>query len=74
MMSVVASAQNLITNGNFENGFSGWDNRTNNGGAATYSLETEGPYAGTNSMKVAVITFTDNNPPATNQFYRVKAE
>jgi glucuronoarabinoxylan endo-1,4-beta-xylanase len=50
----LAHGQNLLTNGGFESGFTGWSNATSGGAAASFSLETSQPYAGTRAMKVVV--------------------
>jgi O-glycosyl hydrolase len=47
-------AQNLMTNGGFENGFSGWSNNASGGASASFSQETSQPYAGAKAMKVVV--------------------
>ncbi len=47
-------AQNLVTNGGFESGMTGWTNNTSGGAGASFSLETSLPYVGTTAMKVAV--------------------
>lgn len=48
------SAQNLITNGGFENGMTGWTNNFSGGAGASFSLETVQPYEGARAMKIAV--------------------
>ena len=53
------SAQNLITNGGFENGMTGWTNGRSGSGSASFSLETSLQYEGTNALKTVV-----NNPGA----------
>ncbi len=47
-------AQNLVTNGGFESGLTGWSNNTSGGAVAAFSLETSLPYAGAKAMKIAV--------------------
>jgi glucuronoarabinoxylan endo-1,4-beta-xylanase len=47
-------AQNLLTNGGFESGLTGWTNNTSGGAVASFSLETSQPYAGAQAMKIAV--------------------
>jgi O-glycosyl hydrolase len=47
-------AQNLVPNGGFENGFTGWSNNTSGGATASFSLETSQPYQGARAMKVVV--------------------
>lgn len=54
MGSARVLAQNLVTNGGFENGFSGWSNNTSGVAVASYSLETSLPYAGAQAMKIAI--------------------
>ena len=53
------SAQNLVTNGGFENGMTGWTNARSSSGSAAFSLETSLQYEGTNALKTVV-----NNPGA----------
>ncbi|HBE22215.1 MAG TPA: hypothetical protein DDW21_01895 [Verrucomicrobiales bacterium] len=48
------SAQNLVTNGGFESGLTGWTNNTSGGAGASFSLETVQPYEGARAMKIAV--------------------
>lgn len=47
-------AQDLLTNGGFESGLTGWSNNTSGGASASFSVETSQPYAGANAMKIAV--------------------
>ena len=47
-------AQNLVTNGGFESGLTGWTNNTSGGASASFSIETSQPYAGAQAMKIAV--------------------
>lgn len=47
-------AQNLVPNGGFESGFTGWSNNTSGGAVASYSLEKSLPYAGAQAMKIAI--------------------
>ena len=54
-------AQNLVTNGGFENGFTGWTNSRSGSGNASFSLESNLHYAGTNALKTVV-----SNPGADN--------
>lgn len=53
-------AQNLVPNGDFEDGFTGWNHLSNGGAVATYTLETAAPFAGTNSLKAEVTTLGEN--------------
>ncbi|MBK8807417.1 MAG: carbohydrate binding domain-containing protein [Bacteroidales bacterium] len=54
-------SQNLLTNGDFESDFSGWNNLSENGSVVSYSLATGAEaYQGTNSMKVEVTTLGTN--------------
>ncbi len=46
--------QNLLTNGGFESGFTGWSNATSGGAVASFSIETSQPYTGAKAMKVVV--------------------
>ena len=48
------SAQNLVTNGGFESGLTGWTNNTSGGAGASFSLEAVQPYEGARAMKIAV--------------------
>ena len=50
----VLHAQNVLTNGGFESGFTGWSNATSGGATASFTQETLQPYAGAKAMKVVV--------------------
>jgi hypothetical protein len=52
--ATLTHAQNLVTNGGFESGMTGWTNNASGGASAAFSLETSLPYAGTRAMKAAV--------------------
>jgi O-glycosyl hydrolase len=52
--ATLIQAQNLVTNGGFESGLTGWSNNTSGGAGASFSLETSQPYAGARAMKIAV--------------------
>jgi glucuronoarabinoxylan endo-1,4-beta-xylanase len=52
-------AQNLVTNGGFESGMTGWTNARSGSGSASFSLESSLQYEGTNALKTVV-----NNPGA----------
>jgi glucuronoarabinoxylan endo-1,4-beta-xylanase len=54
------SAQNLLTNGNFENNFTQWNNLNSDGSVATYSLETTDIEEGAKAMKVEITTLGTN--------------
>lgn len=54
-------AQNLVTNGGFESGMTGWTNARSGSGSASFSLESGLQYAGANALKTVVI-----NPGADN--------
>jgi len=55
-------SQNLITNGNFEAGYSnGWNHLAGGGGSATYSEETADPYEGTKALKVVISVLGGNS-------------
>jgi hypothetical protein len=56
----VLQGQNLVTNEDFENGFTGWTNLSGGTSVATYSLETVSPYQGVKSMKALVTTAGTN--------------
>lgn len=47
-------AQNLVTNGGFENNLTGWSNATSGGASATFAVETSLQYAGAKAMRVAI--------------------
>jgi O-glycosyl hydrolase len=47
-------AQNLVTNGGFESGLTGWSNNTSGGAIASFSVEISQPYADAKAMKIAV--------------------
>jgi hypothetical protein len=57
-----AFGQNLITNGDFENGYSsGWNHlQGNNGSSATFSEETADVHTGNKALKVIVNTLGSN--------------
>lgn len=50
------NAQNLLSNGSFESGFTGWNNLAGGGGAATYSLSTADKYDGVQAMQASITT------------------
>ena len=52
-------AQNLLANGGFENGTTGWTNARSGSGSASFSLETSLQYEGANALKTVI-----NNPGA----------
>jgi O-glycosyl hydrolase len=54
-------AQNLLTNGGFENNLTGWTNATSGGGNASFSVETSQPYGGAKALKTVI-----NNPGPDN--------
>ena len=54
MAGAALHAQNLVTNGGFESGLTGWSNNTSGGAGASFALETSQPYAGARAMRVAV--------------------
>ena len=47
-------AQNLVVNGGFENGMTGWTNARSGSGSASFSLESSLQYAGANALKTVV--------------------
>ncbi len=53
LFSGAARAQ-ILSNGGFESGTTGWTNALSNGGAATFSITTTSPHSGTNALQVAV--------------------
>jgi glucuronoarabinoxylan endo-1,4-beta-xylanase len=56
-----ASAQNLLTNGNFENDFTQWNNLASDGSVASYSIETTDIEEGAKAMKVVITTKGTND-------------
>lgn len=59
LTGMIGRAQNLVTNGGFESGMTGWTNARSGSGSASFSLETGLQYEGTNALKTVV-----NNPGA----------
>ena len=57
----IVQAQNLVPNGGFESGMTGWTNAGSGSGSASFSLESSLQYAGANALKTVV-----NNPGADN--------
>lgn len=53
-LSFQLNAQNLLSNGSFESGFTGWNNLAGGGGAATYSLSTADKYDGIQAMQASI--------------------
>ena len=47
-------AQNLVTNGGFENNLTGWSNATSGGASASFAVETSLQYAGAKALRVAI--------------------
>lgn len=59
--SLSALSQNMITNGDFESGTTGWYNMNSNGSVASFTLATgTDAYKGTNSLKIDVTTLGTN--------------
>jgi glucuronoarabinoxylan endo-1,4-beta-xylanase len=56
----LASAENLVPNGGFEDGFTGWSNLAQNGASASYSLETGLPFAGAHALKAEIQSLGPN--------------
>ena len=56
IINTICFGQNLLNNGDFENGFSQWQNLQANGGVATYTLDSADVHGGDYSMKVDVVT------------------
>ncbi|MBC3541670.1 endo-1,4-beta-xylanase [Rufibacter sediminis] len=54
--SITSQAQNLITNGGFENDFTGWQNLAGAGSQASFSVETTEKMEGSKALKVEVST------------------
>ncbi len=62
--SGLLQAQNLLTNGVFESGFTNWSNVTSGSTArATFALETSQPYAGVQALRATV---TNTGPDVWN--------
>jgi glucuronoarabinoxylan endo-1,4-beta-xylanase len=61
VFSISASAQNLLTNGNFEAGFSQWTNLNGDGSTAVYTVETTDIYEGAKAMKVEITVMGTNS-------------
>ncbi len=59
-LSLFSNAQNLVSNGSFESGMTGWLNLASDGGAATFSLNTTDKYDGTQAFQVNVTTLGTN--------------
>jgi hypothetical protein len=53
LLAGAAHAQ-ILSNGGFESGMTGWTNTLSSGGAATFSITTTSPHSGTNALQVAV--------------------
>ena len=53
LLAGAAHAQ-IISNGGFESGMSGWTNTLSNGGAATFSITTSTVHSGANALQVSV--------------------
>jgi len=56
LLSFISSAQNLITNGGFESGFSGWSNSAGNGSVATFQISTTTVEQGTQAYSATIST------------------
>jgi O-glycosyl hydrolase len=52
--AALVHAQNLVPNGGFESGLTGWSNNTSGGASASFSVDTAEPYAGAAAMRIAV--------------------
>lgn len=59
--ATLVHAQNLVPNGGFESGLTGWTNARSGSGSASFSLESSLQYAGANALKTVV-----SNPGADN--------
>ena len=58
--STLLDAQNLVPNGGFESGLTGWSNNASSGAIASFSLESTQPYAGAKAIKIVVNTLGPN--------------
>jgi O-glycosyl hydrolase len=47
-------AQNLVTNGGFESGMTGWSNSTSGSGSGNFALESSLQYAGTKALRTYI--------------------
>lgn len=56
LLSFTDHAQNLISNGSFENDFANWNNLVGGASSATFSIETADVEDGAKAMKVVVTT------------------
>jgi len=54
-------AQNLVANGDFEEGLAGWNNRSGGEAVAAYSLETAAPFQGSKALKAEVTALGSNS-------------
>ncbi len=59
-LALSGSAQNLITNGDFESGLSGWYNLAGNGSAATFAATTTDAEQGSQAFSAAITTLSTN--------------
>jgi GH35 family endo-1,4-beta-xylanase len=60
LLSFIASSQNLIPNGSFENDFANWNNLVGGTGAATFSIDTNDKVDSAKAMKVIVTAAGSN--------------
>lgn len=57
---IQSHSQNLVTNGNFENSFTGWNNSVGGGAVANYSVATTNMVQGTKAFGVSISTLGTN--------------
>ena len=62
LFGLMAQAQNMISNGNFEDDFTGWTNLAGDGAEAAYSVESQAQHvqAGSKALKVVITTLGTN--------------
>ena len=62
LSACLSHGQNLVTNGNFEAGYSNnWNHLAGDGGVAAYSEETVDPHEGSKALKVVVSNLGANS-------------
>ncbi len=59
-LSLCGAAQNLIINGDFESGLSGWNNLAGNGSSATFAAATTDVHQGTQAYSATIATLGAN--------------
>lgn len=69
VMIVLGAHAQILTNGGYESGLTGWTNSLSSGGSAGFGIDTNYPYQGTDSLRVTVI----NTGSASNSVRTVSA-